>query len=72
MPHARKAAPAANPPSQPTYFNYIPYRRRSSSVPDITHDLPPTKKRRLAAPNPLFIPAEEYAKAQDQTIAQIP
>lgn len=72
MPQATKAALAADPPSRHTHFNCAPSRRRSSSVPDIMHDLPPTKKRRLAASSPLFMSVEERAKAQDQRIARIP
>ncbi len=66
MPHVRKAAAAANTPSQPTHFSCTS-RRRSSSVPDIMRDLPLTKKRRLAASTLLFTPAaEERAKDEDQ------
>jgi len=70
MPHARKAAAVANNPSQPTHFSCTS-RRRSSSVPDIMRNLPPTKKRRLA--ESIFPPvAEERTKAQDQRGSQFP
>jgi len=57
----------ADTPSQRGNYSCTPSRRRSSSVPDITHDLPPTKKRRVVAPQLLFTcEAEEGTKVHDQ------
>ena len=60
--HRMKPTPVADMPGPPA--DCIPSRRRAPSVPDITHDLPPTKKRRLATS--LTSDADEHTKTQDQ------
>ena len=71
IPHAERASPEADTPSRLHHFDRTPSRRRASSVPDITGDLPPAKKRRLDTLT-MFTPIAEDTDIQDQRRPYIP